>query len=131
MGRQRLGPPDEAGLGAFVRPSASEFRGRSALLARRDAEPDGPARRLRTVRLETSGYVPVYGGEAVRIDGAVVGRLRSAGFGHGVMATLGTVYLPGDVTVGQPLEIDVFDRRVPALVAEDVLVDPDGSRMRA
>jgi glycine cleavage system aminomethyltransferase T len=47
-----------------------------------------------------------------------------------VGATIGTVYLPSGVPAGTGLEVDVFDRRVPATVAADVLVDPAGTRMR-
>jgi glycine cleavage system aminomethyltransferase T len=47
-----------------------------------------------------------------------------------VAATIGTVYLPSDAPAGTGLEVDVFDRRVPATVAADVLVDPAGTRMR-
>ena len=45
--------------------------------------------------------------------------------------SVGTVYLPAGTAEGAGLEIDVFDERVPATVAADVLVDPDGSRLRA
>ena len=41
--------PDEAGLGAFVRLAKGSFIGREAIARRREAAPDGPARRLRTV----------------------------------------------------------------------------------
>ena len=125
-----LDTPDEAGLAAFVRPERSEFRGRSALLARREADPDGPARRLRTVRFDGPDYVPVYGGEAVRVNGEVVGRLRSAGYVFTTPGTIGTVYLPGSMTIGDRLEVDVFDERVAASVGADVQHDPDGARMR-
>jgi glycine cleavage system aminomethyltransferase T/glycine/D-amino acid oxidase-like deaminating enzyme len=122
--------PFEAGLGAFVRLSKGDFVGRDALLARKAAEPEGPARRLRTVVIGGSDWQPIYGGEAVRLDGDVVGRLRSAAFGYTVGRTVGTVYLPATVAEGTPLEIDVFADRAPATVARDVLVDPTGVRMR-
>jgi glycine cleavage system aminomethyltransferase T len=75
-------------------------------------------------------WLPVYGGEAVRMDGEVVGRLRSAAFGFTVGRTVGTVYLPAGVPEGAPIEIDVFADRAPGAVAADVLVDPTGSKMR-
>jgi glycine cleavage system aminomethyltransferase T/glycine/D-amino acid oxidase-like deaminating enzyme len=122
--------PFEAGLGAFVRLSKREFVGREALLARKAAEPEGPARRLRTVLVGGSDWSPIYGGEAVRLNGEVVGRLRSAAFGHTVWRTVGTAYLPATVEEGTPIEVDVFADRVAGEVAPDVLVDPTGSRMR-
>ncbi|HEX5240427.1 MAG TPA: aminomethyltransferase family protein, partial [Candidatus Limnocylindrales bacterium] len=121
--------PYEAGLGAFVRLGKGEFIGRSALLEA-GAPDTQPRRRLRTVLLGGAEWLPVYGGEAVRLEGGVVGRLRSAAFGHTVRRTVGTVYLPAEVAEGAPLEVDVFADRVAGSVAADVLVDPTGARMR-
>jgi len=129
-----LETPDEAGLGSFVRIDKGPFVGRDALLARRadTTSADGPriARRLATITIGGPEYQPIYGGEAVRLDGEVVGRLRSTAYGPTVSTTLGTVYLPTDVPTGTALEVDVFGRRVAAAVAADVLVDPAGARMR-
>ena len=123
--------PDEAGLSAFVRPERKEFRGRSALLARREAEPDGPVRRLRTVRFEGPEYVPVYGGEAVRVNGEVVSRLRSAGYVFTTPGSVGTLYLPRGVETGATVEVDVFEHRLRATAVDDPMVDPSGSKMQA
>jgi glycine cleavage system aminomethyltransferase T/glycine/D-amino acid oxidase-like deaminating enzyme len=123
--------PSEAGLDRFVRlDKPGGFVGRDALLARRAAEPDGPARRLRTVLVGGDDWAPIYGGEAVRIDGEVVGRLRSAAFGYTAGRTVGTTYLPSRIAEGTPIEVDVFADRVAGEVAPDVLVDPTGARMR-
>jgi len=122
--------PFEAGLAAFVRFGKGAFVGREALVRRRTAEPDGPARRLRTVVIGADDWLPIYGGEAVRLEGEVVGRLRSAVFGYTVGRTVGTVYLPSDVAERTELEVDVFGDRVSGAVAADVLVDPAGTSMR-
>jgi 4-methylaminobutanoate oxidase (formaldehyde-forming) len=122
--------PFEAGLGPFVRLDKGEFIGRSALVAARERDGGVPGRRLRTALIGGDGWLPVYGGEAVRVDGEVVGRLRSAAFGYTVGRTVGTVYLNASVAEGAPIEVDVFDRREPGQVAADVLVDPTGARMR-
>jgi len=122
--------PFEAGLGPFVRLSKPAFIGRDALVARRTAEPDGPKRRLRTVVIVGSDWLPIYGGEAVRLGGEVVGRLRSAAFGYTVGRTIGTAYLPSDVAEGAPIEVDVFADRVGGEVAPDVLVDPSGAKLQ-
>jgi 4-methylaminobutanoate oxidase (formaldehyde-forming) len=122
--------PFEAGMDRFVRLDKPNFVGRDALLARREAEPNGRARRLRTVVIGGDEWLPIYGGEAVRIGGEVVGRLRSAAFGYTVGRTVGTTYLPAAVIEGAEVEVDVFDDRVPGSVAADVLVDPSGAKMR-
>ncbi len=123
--------PFEAGLGAFVRVAKGDFIGRSAVIATQGGGAAEPRRRLRTLLIGGDGWLPVYGGEAVRLDGRVVGRLRSAAFGYTVGRTVGTAYLDAQVSEGEPIEVDVFDRREPGQVAADVLVDPTGARMRA
>ena len=63
-----LDTPFEAGLGAFVRLAKGPFIGREALAA---AQATGSDRRLRTLVIGGADYEPVYGGEAVRLDGEV------------------------------------------------------------
>ena len=75
-------------------------------------------------------WAPIYGGEAVRIAGEVVGRIRSAAFGYTVGRTVGTTYLPADVPEGAAIDIDVFADRLAGEVARDVLVDPAGDRLK-
>ena len=125
-----LETPFEAGLGSFVRLGKGLFVGRGALLDARAAEPDGPARRLRTVLIGDEGYLPVYGGEAVRAEGAVIGRLRSVAYGTSVLRTIGTLYCSARLTEGSALQVDVFDQRIPAVIAAEVLIDPRGERLR-
>jgi glycine cleavage system aminomethyltransferase T len=127
-----LDTPDEAGLGAFVRLGKGDFLGREALRAARERVRLPVARRrLGTLLVgEDAAYRPVYGGEAVRLDGRVIGRLRSVAFGPTVERTIGYAYVPADLVAGAALTVDVFDHTVPAELAADVLVDPAGARLR-
>ncbi len=128
--------PFDAGLGPFVKLGKGPFVGRDALLALREGDAAAEARpsasrdRLRTVVVGGADWLPVYGGEAVRIEGHVVGRLRSAAFGYTVERTVGTAYLAPDVPEGARIEVDVLGGRVAGTVAADVLHDPTGARMR-
>ncbi|HEY4227168.1 MAG TPA: FAD-dependent oxidoreductase, partial [Candidatus Limnocylindrales bacterium] len=122
--------PFEAGLDRFVRLDKGDFVGRDALLALRSTDASDPGRRLRTLLLGEAGWAPIYGGEAVRVEGAVVGRLRSAAYGYTVRRTVGTAYLARGVPDGVLVEIDVFGDRLPGVVAADVLHDPSGARMQ-
>jgi glycine cleavage system aminomethyltransferase T len=123
-----LDTPFEAGLGPFVRLEKGGFIGHDALVA---AHATGSDRRLRTLVIGGRDYEPIYGGEAVRLGGAVVGRLRSVAYGPTVERTIGYAYLPSTAQERTELEIDVFDRRVGAVIGPDVLVDARGERMRA
>jgi 4-methylaminobutanoate oxidase (formaldehyde-forming) len=79
---------------------------------------------------EDYAYLPLYGGEAVRRDGQVIGRLRSVGYGTTVARTIAYVYLPSGLEEGSQLQVDAFSEQIPAVVAASVLVDPRGDRMR-
>jgi 4-methylaminobutanoate oxidase (formaldehyde-forming) len=124
--------PFDAGLGAFVRLEKGAFMGSEALSRARDRASAGDGVRLRTVVLAgDGGYLPVYGGEAVRVNGEVVGGLRSAAYGPTIGRMIGSVYLDRAVDPGAMVEVDVFDQRLAADLVADVLVDPRGERMRS
>lgn len=133
-----LDTPFQAGLGGLVRLGKAAFVGRDALQVAREraAAPGSSAggdagRRLSTVTIgEGEEFLPVYGGEAVRADGDVIGRLRSVAYGPRVARTIGYVYRAPDFVEGASLTVDVFDRHVPASLAPDALWDPAGDRMR-
>jgi 4-methylaminobutanoate oxidase (formaldehyde-forming) len=80
------------------------------------------ARRLRTLAIGGSDYLPIYGGEAVTLDGRVVGRLRSCGYGFTVMKNLAYSYLPVALKPGAEVEVEIFGARTPARVVADSLL---------
>jgi 4-methylaminobutanoate oxidase (formaldehyde-forming) len=114
--------PHEAGLGFCVRDD-KDFVGREAL-ASRPVE-----RRLRCLVLEDPRSVAV-GNEPVRIDGEVVGRVTTGGYGYTVERSIAYAYLPPDHDVGTAVEVDIFGRWVRGEVASEPLHDPDGERVR-
>jgi glycine cleavage system T protein len=115
--------PYEGGVG-FCVARDKDFIGAAALAAAR------PRHRLRTVVLDGEQYRCVYGGEAVRIDGDVVGRVRTSAYAFTVdrMVTLATV--PPELTVGTPVTVDVLGEPSDATVAPDVLYDAENERIR-
>jgi 4-methylaminobutanoate oxidase (formaldehyde-forming) len=118
--------PDSAGL-SFCVDLGKEFVGRAALeRARAEGQ---PSTRLRTLVVGGGEYVAAYGGEAVHAGGEVVGRIRSCAYGYTVGRMLATSYLPP--SVGPDVEVEVFGEPVRVEVAEDVLVDPEGKRVRS
>jgi glycine cleavage system aminomethyltransferase T len=73
----------------------------------------------------------VYGGEAIHADGAVVGRVRSAGYGFTVGRNVALGYVPAELGEGAEVGIEVFGQVLPAEIAADVLYDPENARVRA
>jgi len=72
------------------------------------------------------------GGEPVSIDGRVVGRVTSGGYGYTLERSIAYAYLPADHTsAGTSVYVEVFGQLVPATVAVEPLFDPTGSRIRA
>ena len=118
--------PDQAGL-AFCARKEADFIGRDALVALRA---EGLATRIRTLAIGEGGWLPVYGGEAVSLDGAVVSRVRSAAYGYTVDRMLAYAYLPVDVPEGATVLVETLDGEAPAVVTADRLVDPDGRKLR-
>jgi 4-methylaminobutanoate oxidase (formaldehyde-forming) len=121
--------PFEAGLGFCVDFDKGNFIGRDALL---EAKESGIKNKLCTLVIEGDAYQSIYGGEAVYLDGRVVSRVRSGGYGFTTERNIAFAYLPLDLAKeGTCLEIDVFDARCSAEVTRNVLVDPKGDKLRA
>jgi glycine cleavage system aminomethyltransferase T/glycine/D-amino acid oxidase-like deaminating enzyme len=116
--------PLEAGLD-FCVAWDKDFTGRAALEGRE------PERRLRTLLVGNESYETVYGGEAIHADGAVVGRVRSAGYGFTIRRNVALGYVPAGLEEGAELGIEVFGELIPAEVARDTLYDPENERVRA
>jgi glycine cleavage system aminomethyltransferase T/glycine/D-amino acid oxidase-like deaminating enzyme len=119
--------PYEAGLGFAVALGKGEFIGREALLAAKEA---GPRKRLRCLVLDDPRSVCL-GNEPVRIEGDIVGRVTSGGFGFAVERSIAYAYLPPEASIGTRGEIDVFGEWVGFDVAREPLWDPTGERLRS
>ena len=114
--------PHEAGLG-FCVAKDKEFAGRDALEGRE------PTKRLRCLVLEDPRSVAL-GNEPVRVDGEIVGRVTTGGYGYTVGRSIAYGYLPPHHDVGTAVEVDIFGRWVAGEVAAEPLFDPRGERVR-
>ncbi|HEY6396801.1 MAG TPA: FAD-dependent oxidoreductase, partial [Solirubrobacteraceae bacterium] len=114
--------PFESGLGFCVR-GGDGFIGARGL---REAEPRA---RLRCIVLDDARSV-VLGNEPVAIDGQVLGRVTSGGYGYTVERSIAYAYVPVEVDVGARVEIDIFGRWITGEVVRAPLFDPEGERVR-
>jgi 4-methylaminobutanoate oxidase (formaldehyde-forming) len=118
--------PAEGGVGFCVARGKSGFIGEQAL-----AEAT-PRKRLRTVLVgEDADYLRLYGGEAVRLDGEVVGRVRSCAYAFKLARNVALATVPVDLGDDAALEVDVLGEPAPARLAPDVLYDPGNARVLA
>jgi glycine cleavage system aminomethyltransferase T len=112
--------PLEAGLEFCVSASKS-FIGSDALGA--------PTRRLRAIVLSDPRAIAL-GNEPVRVEGEIVGRVTSGGYGYTVERSIAYAYLPAEIVEGAAVEIDIFGEWVGGAVAAEPLLDPAGERIR-
>jgi 4-methylaminobutanoate oxidase (formaldehyde-forming) len=121
--------PYEAGLGFCVHLEKSDFIGKQALEKAKQAS---LRRKLCTIVLDGEEYASIYGGEAIYLQGKVISRVRSGGYGFTLKRNIVFAYLPMELTkVGTRLQVEVFDKLVDGEVSPAVLVDPKGARMKA
>jgi 4-methylaminobutanoate oxidase (formaldehyde-forming) len=121
--------PYEAGLGFAVKlDKGVDFVGREALVA---AKASGLPKRLRCLVLDDPRSVAL-GNEPVRVEGAIVGRVTSGGYGFAVERSIAYAYLPSDrATIGTRGEVEVFGEWIGCEIAREPLWDPDGARIRS
>ena len=118
--------PYEAGLGFAVHLKKPSFIGRAAVADRAE-----PRRRLTCLGFDDPadqmlGKEPVYDGERC------VGYVTSAAWGYTVGHGIAYAWLPAELaSPGQTVHIGYFDRRVPATVRAEPLLDPGMQRLRS
>jgi 4-methylaminobutanoate oxidase (formaldehyde-forming) len=120
--------PYEGGVGFCVKLDKGEFIGREALLA---AAEDGPRHRLACITLADPRRVAL-GNEPVAVDGEVVGRVTTGGYGYTVERSIAYAYLPAALAVpGTAVAIEIFGSWVEGEVAAEPLFDQAGERIRS
>jgi 4-methylaminobutanoate oxidase (formaldehyde-forming) len=118
--------PYQAGLGFCVKLDKGEFIGRSALLEKRERP---SATKLACLVLDDPRSVAL-GSEPVRIDGKVVGRVTSGGYGYTVGRSIAYAYIPAATPVDSPIEVDIFGQWISGRVSKEPLYDPAGEKIR-
>jgi len=120
--------PYEAGLGFAVALEKGDFIGHDALVAAKAA---GPRKRLRCLLLDDPRSVAL-GNEPLRVEGRIVGRVTTGGYGFAVDRSIAYGYLPPEqAVIGTRGEVDVFGRWVGFEVTREPLWDPAGERIRS
>lgn len=125
--------PYEAGLGFVVDLAREGFIGRDVLVAQKAA---GPLRKRLAQFLLRDPEPLMRGQEPILCDGAYVGYIRAAAFGHTLGASVGlgliemSQGITAEVLASHAFEIEVDDRRVAASASLAPLYDPRSERIR-
>jgi 4-methylaminobutanoate oxidase (formaldehyde-forming) len=125
-----IGPesdPYQSGLGSFVKLDKGEFIGRDALVKRRETPAET---RLVCVVLDDPRSVAL-GSEPVRIEGQVVGRVTSGGYGYTAERSIAYAYVPSSTATGTTVAIEIFGTWVPGTITQEPLYDPKGLRVHS
>jgi dimethylglycine dehydrogenase len=123
----------QSGLGRWVNLGKDSFTGKAALQSEHQA---GAKQGFVTLTLDDPADGEPFGDavylSTVLIDGNAAGLVVSAGYGHRVDKSIAMAVVDsGMLAAGGVISVDVLGReRAAALVAGDVLYDPDNSRMK-
>jgi dimethylglycine dehydrogenase len=118
----------EADVMRFVKLGKGDFKGRDATIASMDAPLPWTCAYL---AFDADGEMDGHGGEAVLMDGNVVGSTSSVAYGHTVGKVLAFGYIkPEAATPGQNLEVVVMGQPRPAVVLGEPAYDPLSERPR-
>ena len=116
--------PYEAGLGFAVSKKKEKFIGKGALASAQQN------RKLVAMTFDDIRQVPL-GNEPVRINGSVVGRVKSGGQGYTINKAIGYAYLPIEhTTPGTAVDVEFFGTWATGVICEEPLFDPDNSKIR-
>ena len=119
--------PYEAGLGfAVALKKKSDFIGRAAL---EKAKAASPKRKLITLLVDAP--VQLYGGEAIRRGGKVLGVTSSAGWGHTVGKAVAFGYVSAEEAGHADYEIEAFTQPHAATRIAGAAVDPERKKILA
>ena len=118
--------PFEAGLGFCVALGKGEFLGQEALARVKE---EGPRQKLCGFTLERD--VPVFGGEAIRRGGKVLGVTSSGSYGYTIGKNIVFGYVPAEEAGHADYEIEAFCEAVPAKRHDGALYDRTRTRILA
>ena len=119
----------QGGLERFVNWDKPEFVGKAALQAEKNK---GVSKQFVTLVVEASDYDAPYM-STLWHNNKVVGETTSGGWGHRINKSVALGMLQADLaTAGTALEVEIYGKRVAAVVQEDQpLWDPNNERVRA
>lgn len=116
--------PFEAGLQFLIDWGKGDFVGREALSRIKE---EGISQRLACLALDKP--LPVFGGEAVFMNGEVAGQTTSGNFGYSVGNSLVLAYLPTGITGEETFEVDSFGERSRARLTKGCAYDPERKKI--
>jgi dimethylglycine dehydrogenase len=118
----------EANLQRFIKLNKGDFTGRQALVEQQET---GIPYRYCTIEIEADD-ADSFGNEPIFVEGKVVGRGTSGGFGHYIKKSLMLGYVESKyATVGQDCRVRLLDKMIPAKLIAESPYDPENLALKA
>jgi dimethylglycine dehydrogenase len=118
----------ESGLDRFVDLEKGDFLGRQALI---DWQQAGSSSQLVTLEVKDVADADALGNNALTLNGELVGRATSGGFGFRCNTSLALAMIkPEHATVGTVVSIDILGQAYSAVVVAESPFDPSNTRLR-
>ncbi len=118
----------EANLQRFIKLNKGDFTGRQALVEQQET---GVPYRFCTIEIEADD-ADSFGNEPIFVNGKVVGRGTSGGFGHYTKKSLMLGYVESEyATVGQDCKVRLLDKMMPARLIAESPYDPESLVLKA
>ena len=119
----------EADVMRFVRMDKDDFIGKAATEASQAS--NSMPWICAHIAVEPDGIADGHGGEAVLVDGKVVGSTSSMAYGHAVGKILGFAYMkPEAAAAGTEIEVVIMNEKRRGIVLGEPLYDPENSKPR-
>ncbi|MEO1197735.1 MAG: FAD-dependent oxidoreductase [Pseudomonadota bacterium] len=119
----------ESGLDRFVHLNKGQFLGRDGLV---DWQQRGFANRFVTLEVDGVTDADARGNEAITLDGVLVGRATSGGYGWRLGTSLALAMVRPDLgEIGTEMDVSILGTKHRARVVEESPFDPDNARLRA
>jgi 4-methylaminobutanoate oxidase (formaldehyde-forming) len=119
--------PLEAGMGFCVKFDKGDFIGREALLKIKEK---GPTEKLCCLTLQDPLAIGL-GGEPVKVEGKITGRITSGGYGYTIGKSIAYAYLPAEsAKPGVKVSVEIFGDWISGEISSEPLYDPEMKKIK-
>ena len=119
----------ESGLDRFVAENKGDFNGRNGLA---EWKSRGFLYGFATLEVHGVTDADALGNNPIYLDGRVIGRATSGGYGHRIQKSLVLAMInPSNIKIGMKVKIDILGNKFDASIIEESPYDPENEKLKA
>ncbi len=119
----------ESGLDRFVAENKGDFHGRNGLS---EWKSRGFLYGFATLEVHGVTDADALGNNPIYLDGKVIGRATSGGYGHRIQKSLVLAMInPSNIKIGMKVKIDILGNKFDASIIEESPYDPENEKLKA